>query len=48
MLILGDDPPADARSHSEVQFISNTDRILELLTTVHGFPRLLSKLKASA
>ncbi len=48
LLILGDDPPADARSHGEVQFISDTDRIFELLATRHGFPRLLSKPKASA
>ncbi len=48
LLILGNDPPADARNHGQVQFISDTDRILELLAIRHGFPRLLSKPKPSA
>jgi len=43
LLVLGDDPPPDARTNGDVQFISDTDRILELLAQRHGFPRLLRK-----
>lgn len=41
LLILGEEPPADARTNGDVQFISDTERILELLAERHGFPRLL-------
>ncbi len=43
LLILGDNAPPDARQHGHVQFISDTDRILERLATRHGFPRLLGR-----
>lgn len=44
LLILGEDPPADARQHGNIRFIADTDRILDLLATRHGFPRLLRPL----
>lgn len=41
LLILGDNPPDDAKRHGEIAFVSDTDRVLELLAVRHGFPRLL-------
>ena len=41
LLILGDNPPTDAKRHGDLHFVSDTDRILELLAQRHGFPRLL-------
>lgn len=41
LLIFGDNPPEDARRHGDLHFVSDTDRILELLAERHGFPRLL-------
>lgn len=40
LLVLGDAPPSDAKSHGEVRFVADTDRILELLAERHGLPRL--------
>jgi hypothetical protein len=39
-LIFADNPPADAREHNGVRFISDTTRILALLAERHGFPQL--------
>jgi hypothetical protein len=47
-LILGKNPPADARKHGNVLFVSDTDRILELLAERHGFPRILRPLHPKA
>ncbi|KQN78290.1 DUF3088 domain-containing protein [Devosia sp. Leaf64] len=41
LLILGDKPPGDARVHDGLHFVSDTERILELLAERHRFPRLL-------
>ena len=40
LLILAENPPADASDRSGTRFVNSTDRILELLTERHGFPRL--------
>jgi hypothetical protein len=40
VLILGDNPPADASSANGRHFIADTKRILQLLAERHGFPRL--------
>ncbi|GLQ09465.1 hypothetical protein GCM10007913_13970 [Devosia yakushimensis] len=40
VLILGDDPPIDAKSANGYHFIGDTRRILELLAERHGFPKL--------
>ncbi|MDR6903583.1 DUF3088 domain-containing protein [Rhizobium miluonense] len=40
LLILADNPPADAGEWNGTRFINSTDRILELLAERHGFPRL--------
>ena len=40
LLVLSDEPPADAQRHGETFFIQDTGRILELLSERHGFPRL--------
>lgn len=39
VLILGDSPPADAKSADGRYFVDDTKRILELLHERHGFPR---------
>ncbi len=39
-LILGEDPPADAKQANGHAFIDDTRRILELLHERHGFPKL--------
>lgn len=41
LLIFGDNPPEDARRHGDLHFVSDTDRILELLAERHDFPLLL-------
>ncbi|MGV6874379.1 DUF3088 domain-containing protein [Pseudochelatococcus sp. B33] len=38
--VFGDNPPADAREHNGIRFISNTIRIVALLAERHGFPQL--------
>ena len=40
LLILAENPPADAGNRNGTRFVNSTDRILELLTERHGFPRL--------
>ena len=40
VLVLGGDPPPDARERDGTHFVSATGRILELLAERHGFPRL--------
>ena len=40
VLILGDDPPADAKTANGQSFVSDTSRILALLAERHGFPKL--------
>ena len=40
LLILAENPPADAGDRNGTHFVNSTDRILELLTERHGFPRL--------
>ncbi|MBM7046946.1 MULTISPECIES: DUF3088 domain-containing protein [Rhizobium] len=40
LFILAENPPADASDRSGTRFVNSTDRILELLTERHGFPRL--------
>lgn len=40
VLILADDPPADAGDWHGTRFVGNTARILELLAERHGFPQL--------
>lgn len=40
LLILGGAPPADAKQYGELRFVSDTNRILELLAERHGFPRV--------
>ena len=40
LLILAENPPADAGEREGTRFVNSTDRILELLTERHGFPRL--------
>ncbi|KQT44191.1 hypothetical protein ASG47_16655 [Devosia sp. Leaf420] len=41
LLILGDNSPGDARVRDGLHFVSDTERILELLAERHRFPRLL-------
>lgn len=40
LLVLGDEkpPPDDAQTHGAVRFVSDTDRILDLLAERHGVP----------
>lgn len=40
VLLLTDDPPADARPANGKFFIDDTSRILELLAKRHGIPRV--------
>jgi hypothetical protein len=40
LLVLAENPPADAGNRNGTRFVNSTDRILELLTERHGFPRL--------
>ncbi|MBP2548949.1 hypothetical protein J2858_001865 [Neorhizobium galegae] len=40
LLVLGDNPPEDAREAGGVHFVQDTKRILDLLAERHGFPRL--------
>ena len=40
VLLLGDDPPADAKQAKGRYFIDDTRRILDLLAERHGFPKL--------
>lgn len=40
LLVLGDNPPDDASRHEGVAFVQDTRRILDLLASRHGFPRL--------
>ncbi len=40
LLVLDDNPPADASHHEGIAFVPDTKRILELLATRHGFPKL--------
>ncbi|WP_267552077.1 DUF3088 domain-containing protein [Rhizobium rhizogenes] len=40
LFILADNPPDDASEREGTRFVNSTDRILELLTERHGFPRL--------
>jgi len=40
ILIFADNAPADAKSHGDRRFVTETHRILDLLADRHGFPRL--------
>jgi len=40
LLVLGDNPPDDARHHGNIAFIQDTPRILSLLAERHGFPKI--------
>jgi hypothetical protein len=40
VLVLGDDPPADAQRANGRAFVTDTRRILALLHERHGFPKL--------
>ncbi|MDB5535622.1 MAG: hypothetical protein JWQ65_497, partial [Devosia sp.] len=42
LLVLAGTAPDDAKAHGEVRFVSETRRILELLSERHGFPKLHS------
>jgi len=40
VLVLGGDPPPDAKTSNGHHFIDDTRRILELLAERHGFPKV--------
>ena len=40
VLVLGDNPPADAKNAGSQYFINDTSRILALLAERHGFPKV--------
>ena len=40
VLVLGDNPPADAKQANGHFFVNDTSRILELLAERHGFPKV--------
>lgn len=40
VLVLGDNPPPDAKSGNGNYFIDDTRRILDLLAERHGFPKV--------
>lgn len=39
LLVFGDNPPESASRHGEVAYVQDTNQILTLLATRHGFPR---------
>jgi Protein of unknown function (DUF3088). len=40
VLVLGDDPPPDAKEANGRRFVNDTARILALLSERHGFPKV--------
>lgn len=40
LLVFGDNPPDDASRHGDVVYVQDTNAILTLLATRHGFPKL--------